>query len=94
MEIQKNIGDTKGEFYIEEQGQKSAEMTFSKAGEDTIIIDHTYVDDSLRGEGIGEKLVMAGVSYARDNNLKIIPLCPFAKSVFDKKEDIKDVLKK
>lgn len=93
MNIQKNIGDTKGEFYIEEQGQKSAEMTFSKAGDDTIIIDHTFVDDSLRGKGIAEKLVMAGVDYARDNNLKIIPLCPYAKSLFEKKEDIRDVLK-
>lgn len=93
MEIQKNIGDTKGEFYMEEQGQKNAEMTFSKAGDDTIIIDHTFVDDSLRGKGIAEKLVMAGVDYARDNNLKIIPLCPYAKSLFEKKEDIRDVLK-
>jgi predicted GNAT family acetyltransferase len=38
-------------------------------------------------------LVHAGVEYARENNLKIFPLCPFAKSIFDKREAFRDVLK-
>ena len=32
------------------------------------------------------------VKFARENNIKIIPLCPFAKSVFDRTESIRDVL--
>lgn len=32
------------------------------------------------------------LTYARENNLKIIPLCPFAKSVFDKTQEIQDLL--
>jgi predicted GNAT family acetyltransferase len=35
---------------------------------------------------------MEVVLFARENNIKIIPLCPFAKSVFDKTEEIRDVL--
>jgi predicted GNAT family acetyltransferase len=35
---------------------------------------------------------MEAVQYARENNLKILPLCPFAKSVFDKTEEIQDLL--
>ena len=57
------------------------------------IIEHTDVDDSLRGQGVGNKLLERVVAFAREKNVKIIPLCPFAKSVFDKDSSIHDVLK-
>jgi predicted GNAT family acetyltransferase len=69
-----------------------AEMTYSQAGSDKIIIDHTEVDDSLQGQGIGYKLVEKAVNYARDKQIKILPLCPFAAAVFKKRDDYKDVL--
>ncbi len=93
MEVKRELNGHKGSFYIEANGDKQAEMIFTMAGVDTMIIDHTEVGDVLRGKGAGLQLVMAGVEYARENNIKIIPLCPFAKSIFDKKEKIKDVLK-
>jgi uncharacterized protein len=64
------------------------------AGEKLIIIDHTEVSDSLKGKGAGKQLVSKAVDYARENNIKIIPLCTFAKSVFDKVPDFQDVLSK
>lgn len=81
-----------GAFFIEESGKRLAEMTFSKAGDTRIIIDHTEVSDVLKGKGAGKQLVSAAVDYARKNNIKIIPLCPFAKSVFDKVKEFQDVL--
>lgn len=93
MEIQHQSTESKGAFFIEMNGGKAAEMTYSKAGSGLIIIDHTEVSEALRGTGAGKKLVMAAVEYARENKLKILPLCPFAKSVFDKTEAIRDVLK-
>jgi uncharacterized protein len=92
MEIKSEQSGSKGSFFIEEDGKRLAEMTFSKAGENRIIIDHTEVGDSLRGKGAGKQLVSAAVNYARKNNIKIIPLCPFAKSVFDKVKEFQDVL--
>ncbi|MGB3116817.1 MAG: GNAT family N-acetyltransferase, partial [Ferruginibacter sp.] len=50
------------------------------------------VEEVYGGKGYGKKLVMQSVEYARKNNLKIIPLCPFAKKVFDRTESIRDVL--
>ena len=92
MEIKRFEDGSKGSFFIEKDGKKLAVMTYSKAGADKIIIDHTEVDDSLKGEGAGKKMVFESVRYARENDLKIIPLCPFAKSVFEKNEDLADVL--
>jgi uncharacterized protein len=92
MDIKLEQSQSKGSFYVEENGVRLAEMTFSKAGDSKIIIDHTEVSDALRGSGAGLKLVAAGVEHARKNNLKIIPLCPFAKSVFDRRAEYRDVL--
>jgi len=81
----------KGAFVIERDGERLAEMTYSMAG-DKVIIDHTDVSDALRGTGTGGKLVAAAVESARANNRRILPLCPFAKSVFDKTPAYGDVL--
>lgn len=85
--------DNKGKAYVGTSAQPLAAMTYSKAGNDLIIIDHTEVDQSLRGQGVGRKLLDALVAMARDKHIKIMPLCPYAKSVFDKDALLKDVLK-
>jgi predicted GNAT family acetyltransferase len=60
--------------------------------ENKMVIEHTEVDEVLRGKNIGYELVHAGVEYARHHGLKIIPLCPFARSVINKKPEFQDVL--
>jgi predicted GNAT family acetyltransferase len=92
MEIQFEESASKGSFYHEEQGIRLAEMTFSKAGENLLIIDHTEVSDKLKGKGAGKQLVTAAVDYARSKQIKILPLCPFAKSLFEKTPAFNDVL--
>ncbi|MFD0999751.1 GNAT family N-acetyltransferase [Ohtaekwangia kribbensis] len=92
MQIQHEQSSSKGAFFVAENGTRLAEMTYSKAGDALIIIDHTEVSDALRGKGAGKQLVGAAVDHARKNNLKILPLCPFAKSVFEKVKDFQDVL--
>ena len=83
---------SKGAFIIKENNQRLAEMTYSKAGDHLIIIDHTEVSDALRGKGAGKQLVTAAVNYVREKKIKILPLCPFAKAVFDKTPEFSDVL--
>lgn len=83
----------KGAFVWTQDGQRLAEMTYSVAGS-RVIIDHTHVDDVLRGKGAGAKLVHAAVAWARQENVKLLPLCPFARSVFDKTPEYADVLAK
>jgi len=85
----------KGEnqFYIGEDIENPlAEITFIRADESKIVIEHTYVSDSLRGQGIALQLVNKVVEYARFENKKIIPICPYAKKVMTENEKYKDVL--
>ena len=92
MDIQHKQLDHKGEFFIEQDNEKKAHMTYSMAGSDKMIIDHTEVADELRGQGVGEKLVKRSVKYAREHDIKILPLCAFANAVFKKTDSYKDVL--
>jgi predicted GNAT family acetyltransferase len=68
-------------------------MTYTVAGT-RVIIDHTEMDDALRGTGAGKKLVQAAVEWARAENARLLPLCPFARSVFEKMPEYSDVLAK
>jgi len=87
----KQIG-SKGMFYVGQDGAILAELVYTKPAGNKMIIEHTEVDDSLGGKGVGLQLVHTAVDYARTHNMKIVPLCPFAKSVFDKKPEFRDVL--
>lgn len=88
-----NTGGRRGSFSFDIDGKRLAEMTYSVAGDGMVIIEHTDVDASLRGTGAGKKLLSALVDWVRAEGKKIIPLCPFAKSVFEKTPEFQDVLK-
>ncbi|MGV3631371.1 MAG: GNAT family N-acetyltransferase [Bacteroidota bacterium] len=84
--------EQKGTFKAFIDGILAGKMTYSWAGETKFIIDHTEVDKQFSGKGVGKRLVMEAVQFARKNQLKIVPLCPFARSVFEKTPEIRDVL--
>lgn len=92
MEIQQKDNGKKGVFFIEKEGELVAEMTYVWSGENRIIIDHTEVSEKLKGQGAGKQLVAKSVEFARAKGIKILPLCPFAESVFNKVEAYQDVL--
>ena len=92
MEIQHFDDGKKGHFKAVEGDVEAGMMTYVWAGEDKFIIEHTIGNPEFKG--IGRKLLDKAVEYARDKNLKIIPLCPFAKKMFDKTPEIHDVLSK
>ncbi|MBC7899985.1 MAG: N-acetyltransferase [Saprospiraceae bacterium] len=92
MEIQREEHGKRGAFFIDEDGEWIAEMTYVKSADKEITIDHTEVDKKLRGENIAEDLVAAAVAFARENGLKIKATCSYAKKVLNANADFKDVL--
>jgi uncharacterized protein len=79
-------------FFIEQDGEKLAEITYVNSGENQITIDHTYVSEKLRGQKIGNALVEKVVELAREDNLHIVPQCTFAAREFEKNKQYEDVL--
>lgn len=81
-----------GAFYYEIDGRRMAEMVYAMTSPKLMVIDHTDVDDSLKGQGIGKKLLGALVDYVRVHHIKVIPVCPFANATFKKTKEWQDVL--
>ena len=81
-------------FYVGDDGNIVAELVYSMAAPDKMVIEHTEVDESLKGKNVGLELVSTAVEYARSHNIKIVPLCPFAKSVIALRPEMQDVLYK
>lgn len=79
------------QFYIQNNGELIAEMTYSISSESLYIIDHTYVDDKYRGQGLAEDLMSTVVDYARHHQIKLFGLCPFAKRQLEMKSEYADV---
>ncbi|MCO6173520.1 N-acetyltransferase [Flavobacterium sp. NRK F10] len=92
MEIIQHNTEKAGNFKALSDGKTAGLMTYTWAGPEKFIIDHTEVSPDFKGQGVGKKMVLAAVDYARKNNLKILPLCPFAKAVFEKDNNLSDVL--
>ena len=92
MIIEQINNEKKGAFKAMDNNIVAGELVYTWAGADKFIIEHTEVDDNYAGKSIGKKLVMEAVKYARENKKKILPLCPFAKALFDKLPEIHDVL--
>jgi predicted GNAT family acetyltransferase len=80
-----------GSFYIDNNGDRQGHMDFL-IRDGIMKIYHTEVNQQLQGKNMGLKLVEAGVNFARENKLKILPTCTFARSVFDRVKEYQDVL--
>lgn len=97
MDIKQKDDGEKGMFFVESDNNVAseknlAEMTYVWQGNEKIVINHTEVDSSLKGKGVGKLLVSNAVEFARSKNIKIVPVCSFAKGVFDKTPEFSDVL--
>jgi len=92
MQVKQINEGHKGYFAAVENETEAGRMTYTWVGDTKFIIDHTEVNPAFNGKGVGKQMVVAAVEYARENQLKIIPLCPFAKATFDKNTDLQDVL--
>ncbi|HIY92113.1 GNAT family N-acetyltransferase [Companilactobacillus sp. HBUAS56275] len=81
-----------GRFYLEDNGKTVGELTYSKVEDNVISLDHTYVDENYRGQGLAAKLLNATVDYSDLKGLKIVPVCEYAKAAFEKRPELRFIL--
>jgi predicted GNAT family acetyltransferase len=83
--------DGKGSFFIDQEGERLAEMVISIADKN-LTVYHTEVSEKLKGQGIATRLLSTMVAYAREHKLKVIPLCPYVLAQFKRHpEEYKDI---
>ena len=82
----------KGRIYMTNaDGAVIAEITFPIA-DGVATIDHTFVDGSLRGQGVAGQLVTAAANAIRACGLKARPTCSYAAKWFADRPDQQDLL--
>lgn len=86
MEFQKGDNSI---FYENEEGEEIAVITYKPVGDSDEVVDadHTFVDPSLRGQGVAEQLVDRLVEEMAEEGKKIKPSCPYVVELFDRKPD-------
>ncbi len=77
-------------FELRSEG-KLAYLQYQRLGSQLILV-HTEVPPELEGKGIGSALAKAGLDFARQNQLKVVPLCPFVKSYIQRHPEYQDLV--
>jgi len=91
--VQMEQSGHRGAFFIARDGERLAELTFSGSADGKLVmLDHTEVSESLRGQGVVRGLVEEAVRWARREGIHLVPVCPFARAVFDREPSFHDVL--
>ncbi|MDR2684141.1 MAG: N-acetyltransferase [Prevotellaceae bacterium] len=91
MELKHKDNAEKGSFKLKDGDFLVAEISYVWSNDELIIIDHTGVNSLYEGKGFGKQLVEETVNFARSRGIKILPLCPFAKLIFDRTDKFDDV---
>lgn len=92
MTLEQHDTRTDGYFVAKDGDKELGRMYYSWAGISHFVINHTEVHAEAKGTGAGKFMVEGAVKYARENNVKIVPVCAFANAMFKKHDDWKDVL--
>ena len=74
IQIVHNPGENRFETIID---GKLCKLDYLQSG-DNFVITHVGVHPSLRGQGVAGKIVEAGLGYARENSLRVVPMCSYA----------------
>ncbi|MHB1328486.1 MAG: GNAT family N-acetyltransferase [Gemmatimonadales bacterium] len=82
----------RGAFLYKVDGRQLGEMTYSRVNDSLVIIDHTEVDPTLSGQGIGRRLLDAAVAWGREQGTKFMATCPYALAQFKRDPSIRDVV--
>ncbi len=87
-----NIHSGDNVFYItDKNGEKIAHITYQIESDEVIIANSTFVDPSLRGQGVAKLLLDRLANHARENNLKIRPLCSYVVKAFERYDEYSDI---
>ena len=93
LEILHEERDGRGAFYVQGPAGRLAELVYARSPDQSVVLEHTEVSSALAGQGVGKKLVEAAVAWARRTGASFVPVCTYARSVFERNPGLRDVRK-
>lgn len=91
MDVKKGMN----KLYVgDDEANSLARITWNNGGNNIIVVNHTFVDPSLRGQGYAKLLLKALVDMCREEGLKIVPACTFIVNKMTNTDEYSDILYK
>jgi len=79
-------------YVMNEDGKVIVNATFPFIKKGTVVVDHTFVDPSLRGQGVASNLMHEVYQFAKQKGYKVVATCPYAVVWFKKHKDLNDII--
>ena len=94
FKVQREKNDEGGRYFVALPGhQEAAELTWLDIGPSLIAANHTFVPETMRGQGVAEAMVHQLVSDAHNESIRILPLCTYVQAQFARHPEWEDVRK-
>jgi predicted GNAT family acetyltransferase len=74
-------------FVLDDAHEKVAQVHFPLAEANIVAITRTFVDDSLRGQGVASRLIQMVCDEMEAKNMLIRPVCPYAVKWFGERPE-------
>lgn len=84
------LGHDEFAFRDAEGDQVKAEITWTQLA-DVMVMEYTYVEESLRNQGLAKQLVDRAAAYARENQFKMQPVCSYVAEAFERSDEYNDL---
>ncbi|MEM3108848.1 MAG: GNAT family N-acetyltransferase [Candidatus Bathyarchaeia archaeon] len=78
------VGHKPGMFHIRLAPGKYSYLKYSIEGGDMKILS-TYTPEEFRGRGLAALLMEEALKYAKENNLRVVPECSYARYYLEKR---------
>jgi len=91
--VTRESGDDASEFVLNVDGERLGSLDFARPEAGVLRIDYVEVAPELRGSGLGRRLVEAAVEWAREENMKIVPICGYARAVITRDAEMSKLLR-
>lgn len=85
-----DLGQEEFAFRNEDNGAVIGEITWTQLA-DVMVVEHTFVKEDMRHQGLAKKLVDRAAQYAREKDYKIEPVCSYVAAVFERSDEYEDV---
>ncbi len=87
--VTREDGEGAQKFVLRVDGDRLGSLDFTLPGAGVMRIEYVEVAPELRGSGLGRELVKAAVDWALDSNLKVVPICGYARAVIARDPDMR-----
>lgn len=84
------LGQDEFAYRLEEDGGLKAEITWTQLA-DVMVVEHTFVDESMRNQGMAKKLLDQAAAYARKHDYKMEAVCSYVVTAFERYNDYDDI---